>query len=636
MLNSNTHDSYRADIDGLRAVAIMLVVLFHAFPKQLGGGFIGVDVFFVISGFLITSILLDNLNQHQFSLIDFYCRRIRRIFPALIIVLIASFAFGWFNLLADEYKQLGKHILGGASFVSNFILWSESGYFDASSISKPLLHLWSLAIEEQFYLVWPILIYLSWRLRFNLTLLTFVMLSGSFLLNIYSLHFSGNSSSLFYLPQNRFWELMMGGFLACVSSRPHNMKLFIGKIESIFKKQDNFINRAQDAQSLVGIILIALGVIFVSGYSMFPGYWALLPTIGTFLIILAGPKAWFNRHFLAHPIIVWIGLISFPLYLWHWPIFAFLHIVNYDEVTIAIKFTAIAVSFILASGTYYFIEPFFRKGKISQFKIAFLVSILLVIGFIGYNTYERDGLTFRLNQIQFRLPLTLQKLGGKYVKPAELNQANSKNQDKKPKIFLWGDSYAEHLLPGYRQVFGENYNVLNISSRGCPPIVNMDIPWRKECAQVNAEQIERIQREQPNRVILAANWTDYDWEKIQGTIDALKKIGYQKIEIVGPAPQWRESLYKQLYLNFLVAKDENIPFRMSFGLNQNFLKIEPQLRGLAKLNGLTYQSITNILCNDLGCITRFGETPESLASFDGGHFTSMTSVYVVTRFYKSK
>lgn len=636
MSNSNSHNSYRADIDGLRAVAIILVVLFHAFPKQLGGGFIGVDVFFVISGFLITSILLDNLNQHQFSLINFYCRRIRRIFPALIVVLIASFAFGWFTLLADEYKQLGKHILGGASFVSNFILWSESGYFDASSISKPLLHLWSLAIEEQFYLVWPILLYLSWRLRLNLTLLALVILSGSFLLNIFSLHFSGNSSSLFYLPQNRFWELMMGSLLACISSQSHHMKQSTGKIESIFKSRGDFIKRAEDAQSFVGIALIALGVIAVSEYSMFPGYWALLPTIGTFLIILAGSKAWFNRNVLTHPVMVWIGLISFPLYLWHWPIFAFLHIVNFNEASILTKFIAIALSFILASGTYYFIEPIFRKGKVGKFKIAFLVTTLLGIGFIGYNTYERDGLTFRLNQIQFRLPLTLQKLGGKYVMPAEQNQVSSENQDIKPKIFLWGDSYAEHLLPGYRQVFGEKYNILNISNRGCPPIINLDIPWRKECAQVNAEQIERIKREQPDRVILAANWTDYDWEKIQGTIDALKKFGYQKIEIVGPAPQWRESLYKQLYLNFLATKDEDIPFRMNFGLKQNFYQIEPQLRGIAKLNGLTYQSITNILCNDLGCITRFGETPESLASFDGGHFTSMTSVYVVTRFYNPK
>ena len=147
--------NYRADIDGLRAIAVVMVVVFHAFPSQLGGGFIGVDIFFVISGFLITNILTNGLKENKFDLINFYCRRIQRIFPALIVVLVACFTFGWFNLLADEYKQLGKHIGGGASFSSNFILLSESGYFDASSISKPLLHLWSLAIEEQFYLYGP-------------------------------------------------------------------------------------------------------------------------------------------------------------------------------------------------------------------------------------------------------------------------------------------------------------------------------------------------------------------------------------------------------------------------------------------------------------------------------------------------
>ena len=182
IISRNPH-SYRADIDGLRAIAIILVVIFHAFPKKLGGGFIGVDVFFVISGFLITSILVIKLRNNQFSLIDFYCHRIRRIFPALIVVLAASFLFGWFNLLADEYKQLGKHIGGGASFSSNFILWNESGYFDAASILKPLLHRWPLAIEEQFYLLWLILLWMYWRFGLNLVVMFFLMLGRSFFAN---------------------------------------------------------------------------------------------------------------------------------------------------------------------------------------------------------------------------------------------------------------------------------------------------------------------------------------------------------------------------------------------------------------------------------------------------------------------
>ena len=163
-----TLPKYRADIDGLRAIAVLSVVGFHAFPKWVAGGFIGVDIFFVISGFLISTIIFGNLTAGTFSFIEFYSRRVRRIFPALLLLLIACYAFGWFALLADEYKQLGKHIAGGAGFVSNLVLWNERGYFDNSAVTKPLLHLWSLGIEEQFYIVWPLLLWLASRLRVNL------------------------------------------------------------------------------------------------------------------------------------------------------------------------------------------------------------------------------------------------------------------------------------------------------------------------------------------------------------------------------------------------------------------------------------------------------------------------------------
>jgi peptidoglycan/LPS O-acetylase OafA/YrhL len=167
-----SHPKYRADIDGLRAIAVLSVVGFHAFPAVLKGGFIGVDIFFVISGFLISTIMFENLQRNQFSFLEFYTRRILRIFPALLTILVACFAFGWFVLVTDEYTQLAKHIVGGAGFVSNFILWNESGYFDNSSDTKPLLHLWSLGIEEQFYIFYPVFLWLAWQRRINLLIAT--------------------------------------------------------------------------------------------------------------------------------------------------------------------------------------------------------------------------------------------------------------------------------------------------------------------------------------------------------------------------------------------------------------------------------------------------------------------------------
>src|SRR4030065_1483737 len=179
-----THPKYRADIDGLRAIAVLSVVGFHASPYWIRGGFVGVDIFFVISGFLISSIILSNLSKGTFSFAEFYARRIKRIFPALILVMATCYVFGWFVLLPDEYKQLGKHIIAGAGFVSNFCFWQEAGYFDNSADTKPLLHLWSLGIEEQFYIVWPLLLYLALKRRFNFLFLAITIFAISFSVNV--------------------------------------------------------------------------------------------------------------------------------------------------------------------------------------------------------------------------------------------------------------------------------------------------------------------------------------------------------------------------------------------------------------------------------------------------------------------
>lgn len=174
-----SHPNYRPDIDGLRAIAVLAVVAFHAFPSWVRGGFIGVDVFFVVSGYLISTIIFENLDRGTFCFSEFYARRIKRIFPALILVLISCFAFGWFFLLSDELNQLGKHVAAGAGFVSNLVLWNESGYFDNSAETKPLLHLWSLGIEEQFYIVWPLLLWFAWKCKFNLLTITIVFAATS-------------------------------------------------------------------------------------------------------------------------------------------------------------------------------------------------------------------------------------------------------------------------------------------------------------------------------------------------------------------------------------------------------------------------------------------------------------------------
>jgi len=205
-----THPKYRSDIDGLRAIAVLSVVGFHAFGIIVG--FIGVDVFFVISGFLISTIIFENMEGDSFSFMEFYGRRIRRIFPSLSVVLIFCLLFGWFVLFADEYQQLGKHIAAGAGYVSNLTLWSESGYFDVVAEKKPLLHLWSLGIEEQFYIIWPLFVWGFWKSRLNFLCVLIAIITISFGLNIWQVN--KDIVATFYSPQTRFWELLTG---ACVA-----------------------------------------------------------------------------------------------------------------------------------------------------------------------------------------------------------------------------------------------------------------------------------------------------------------------------------------------------------------------------------------------------------------------------------
>ncbi|HHF7373410.1 TPA: acyltransferase family protein, partial [Legionella bozemanae] len=209
---SNYHLNYRPDIDGLRAIAVLSVVGFHVFPTLIKGGFIGVDIFFVISGFLISSIIFNNLTNNNFNIFEFYSRRIKRIFPALLITLLACFIVGWFILFPHEYAQLGKHVLSGAGFFSNFTFWFEAGYFDNLAETKPLLHLWSLGVEEQYYIIWPLLLWLIWKKPPIIPGVLSIIFMASLIINIRVVHH--DLVAAFYSPQTRFWELVAGSFLA--------------------------------------------------------------------------------------------------------------------------------------------------------------------------------------------------------------------------------------------------------------------------------------------------------------------------------------------------------------------------------------------------------------------------------------
>jgi peptidoglycan/LPS O-acetylase OafA/YrhL len=373
------HNHYRPDIDGLRALAVIVVVGFHAFPSMVPGGFVGVDVFFVISGYLISGIVLERLSRRTFSYREFYYRRIKRIFPALIIVLLGSYFMGLFSLLIEELKYLGSHIVSGALFISNFKYWYESGYFDSVADTKPLLHLWSLAVEEQFYIAWPFLLWFFHRKHLNFWLLIGLVAVPSFLFNIVQVHYD-HLAAAFYSPTSRFWELMLGATIAGAD----RSRLAISPM-------------LRECQSIVGLLAICFAVAIINSEASFPGWWALLPTAGTALSIASGPYAWLNRTVLSNRALVGIGLISYPLYLWHWPLLSFARIVQGETPPFTDRAIAVALSVILAWITYQFVEKPIRYRTHNAVRTsAVLSALLLAVGFLGIAT--RIGYRFSVEE----------------------------------------------------------------------------------------------------------------------------------------------------------------------------------------------------------------------------------------------
>ena len=449
--------NYRQEIDGLRALAVLCVVAYHFWPEHVPGGFVGVDVFFVISGFLISRIIFDELEKDCFSLRDFYFKRIRRIFPALLVVLISCGAFGWFALIPSENTQLGKHIAAAAIFGSNVLLWSESGYFDAASEKKPLLHLWSLGIEEQFYFIAPLIFAYIYRKRSAYLPFLGALAFLSFFINI--LLIREFPAAIFYLPFGRIFELLTGSMLAA----------YLRSRDCSCKKDHGFDKRK--LASFVGFSLILFSVFGIKPNSQFPGYVVLLPVIGTLLLIFAGSNNAIGKYLLSRRPIVYVGLISYPLYLWHWPLLSIAVILNGGKVASEARFILIVVAVALACLTFEYIEKPIRKNKNKNKNtktILMLCIAMTIIANLGLGTYFSRGIT-SFNLPRFYENLHTADLGSEaFYKKMQAQFYTCENlafnaraplyqeiprcfQSKKNEpitAMIVGDSHAEALFPG--------------------------------------------------------------------------------------------------------------------------------------------------------------------------------------------
>ncbi|MDB5777631.1 MAG: hypothetical protein JWP38_3764 [Herbaspirillum sp.] len=621
--------NYRPDIDGLRALAVLSVIGFHAFPDWIGGGFIGVDMFFVISGYLISLHIFQSLSENSFSFFDFYSRRIRRIFPALIIVLLACLVTGWFVLLPAEYRSLGRHAAGGAGFISNLLYWQESGYFDGQADYKPLLHLWSLGVEEQFYIVWPILLWCAWKLRFNLLALSCLIAFASF---AYSMSiFNADSNADFYSPMSRIWELLGGAIIAHLDMK---------------NKLNGLSSRARNLISIASFATLLAGILFISQYSKFPGYWALIPVIGAVGIIVAGPRSSINRLVFTHPIAIWVGLISFPLYLWHWPLLSFARIIAGGEVSILVRLVLLLAAVFLSYTTVNLVETKLRFGNFKVFKAAGLLISIGVIGSCGYKIFLESGFEGRTQVAGLERVTNV----GLFPYPGEMSvfefdgrqlyQQRTRNQQTT--LFI-GDSNMQQYYVRVKEILHvdpeTSASVIFAAEGGCYPIDGVNPKGRPLACNGLLDTAYHLALENPkiNRIVIGGLWTSMGFLnggtlKQADYISALHSLGQylsklkstgKEVFLILPIPSG-----KGIDPHFLIHRDlANFPNIFSIketgttieALNQylNFSKIRSDIISLSKSAGVTLMDPLPLLCHN-GICHSMDENGVPMY-LDGGH-----------------
>jgi peptidoglycan/LPS O-acetylase OafA/YrhL len=509
-----TSKTYRSDIDGLRGVAIAGVVAFHYFPHVVRGGFVGVDIFFVISGYLIAGIILRQLREGAFGLINFYARRIRRIIPSLLIILAASSAFGWYVLFPGEFSRLMRNVLAGAMFFSNFQFWGESGYFDPSADTKPLLHLWSLAIEEQFYILLPAWVLFARRKRWP----ALPVIAGASLFSLVLCIVQSNHDAVaaFYSPFSRIWEILCGVILAYTaeSRRSGQGGLALTNSEAwtrVRATADSVWFR--NSICAVGLVCIFASCIWFSKATVFPGVFAAAPVVGAGLVVSAGSGAFINRFVLSCSPLVRLGLISYPLYMWHWPILIFARIVAGDLLMPTQRLELIAISIGLALATYLFLERPVRGEGGRRATLALIAGVLgvgilssLAVAFNLQPRAKGAGLESILNAAldwgypppSFRMVLAD---GHRFWR--------QDSQVKETTIFI-GDSNMEQYAPRVSELLlkspSEYRSVIFATTGGCSPIPAIFLSTPGEC-QDRMIQAYRLARS-PNvdTVVLGASW----------------------------------------------------------------------------------------------------------------------------------
>ncbi|MGM4886330.1 acyltransferase family protein [Tardiphaga sp. 11_C7_N12_6] len=602
---------YRPDIDGLRAISILLVLGSHSWPAFVPGGFIGVDIFFVISGFLITGIILRQDAEGSFSLSKFYARRVRRIFPALIVVMSVTYAIGWAILLPSDFISLGENMVAGAMFASNLLQLKAVNYFAAGAAYNPLLHIWSLGVEEQFYIFWPLALLLV-KGRRSLIVAIAVITTASFALSVVQV-IGRQEQIAFFSPLSRAWELMAGAALAAIHIRKATAFSVPGNLKAA-----------------IGFGLITVGALMIDKSSRFPGWNALFPVIGA-VLLLDAPNASIAAMLRARPMVA-IGLISYPLYLWHWPLLSFLATIRSGSPTELEIAGTLCAAFGLAWATYRWIETPIKQ---SPSAIGYLSAGLVAAGLAGIATVWDNGMSWRfpieVRDIASLRPATNPGFRKACFLPPEEGPAafgpSCIEEGGKPLIMLWGDSTAAALYPGLQSIQqAGSFRIAQFTASSCPPILGLEVSERRSCPEINAHVLQLVAEAHPTTVLLHALWdTDQDLKGLVDTLAALRALQVPRIVIVGPVPMWKRGLPETILSYYRVH--HIIPTRISKGVSG--IDRDEKMRSLAAKLGVTYISAWHTLCDHHGCVASTDATPAGITTLDTAHLSAAGAEFLM-------
>lgn len=631
---------YRTEIDGLRAIAVIPVLFYHAGIRYFEGGFIGVDIFFVISGFLITTILIKDINNNKFSVIDFYERRIRRIFPVLFFICLMTVPFSFALMSAEQFKEYSLSLISVVFFVSNFIFWLESGYFANAADLKPLLHTWSLSVEEQFYVFFPFLLFCIKDNKSRMFWLSLIFICSL----IFAEYGWRNAAEMnFYLIFSRAWELMLGGIASILMLR--HEKLF--RLEAL--------PWLRETLTLSALATLILSIVLFTDQYPHPSLITVFPCAATAILLLCARRNTFVGRLLSIKFLVFTGLLSYSLYLWHQPILVFLRLMGIEPAAPIVFCGFLILSYILSYFSWRFIETPFRKRRdgmftrrgISVFALV-MSSVLFVIGTAGYmSNLKQAGMSEAgkafLAQTKGKRTATrkLYRLECDFYLHNNIEAGCFASSDSiLPETLIWGDSHATGIALGLTELYSSKTVFSQVTTSSCRPnIITTDpklLPKYPEdgraakaaCEKANAVVTDYIAKHDVETVVIQIRgiYKISNWDQI---ITFLGNNGVKRLVILGPLPQWDPNL-PEAYASVIDKRNlkgiENYQVDRVFEDQAYVDKIET---ANSKLEVIKLSHIGHLCDKNKVCQVKVPGAPETdfLMSYDYGHPSRFASIY---------